>query len=129
MKIRVVDVLDKCRKEGYPMTRQGLYFAGEKYGFFTKKEGEKNLEFNKEKFIQWLARKKESVPINYIPVKQLSNEYNVNMNYAYNIANELLEEGKARYIGSGKGILYVDRNAVEEYIKTSKEQSIINWED
>ena len=72
---------------------------------------------------------KEEIPENYISVKQLSTEYNINMTYAYDLAKELLEQEKAKYIGSGKGILYVDRNAVEEYIKTSQKQSIINWED
>lgn len=129
MKIRIVDALEKCKQEGYSITRMGLYLAGQKYGFLTRQEGLRNFEFNKEKFIEWLKKAKEEIPENYISVKQLSTEYDINMVYAYDLAKELLEQEKARYIGSGKGILYVDRKAVEEHIETSQKQSIINWED
>lgn len=129
MKIRIVDALNKCKEENYPISRMGLYLAGQKYGFLTRQEGLRNFEFNKEKFIEWLKKAKEEVPEDYISVKDISTQYHINMNYSYDLANELLEQGKARYIGSGKGVLYVDRKAVEEYVDKRKAESIINWED
>lgn len=129
MKIRIVDALKKCEDEGYPITRMGLYLAGQKNGFLVKKEGMRNFEFDKCKFLEWLRKAKEEIPENYISVKQLSTEYGINMSYSYNIAKELLSKEQARYIGSGKGVLYVYRKAVEELIAQNKQKSIINWED
>lgn len=129
MKIRIIDALEKCKQEGYPITRMGLYLAGQKYGFLIKQQGLRNFEFNKEKFLEWLKKAKEEIPENYISVKQLSTQYNINMTYSYDLAKELLKQEKAKYIGSGKGILYVDRKAVEEYIETSQKQFIIDWGD
>lgn len=129
MKIRIVDALNKCKEENYPITRMGLYVAGQKNGFLVKHEGMRNFEFNKEKFIEWLKKAKEEIPENYISVKELSTQYEMNMNYSYNLAKELLEEGKARYIGSGKGVLYVDRKAVEDAIEKRKQELVINWEE
>jgi hypothetical protein len=129
MKIRIVDALKKCEDENYPITRMGLYIAGQKNGFLTKQEGMRNFEFDKDKFLEWLKKAKEQIPEDYISVKQLSTDYGINMNYSYDMAKELLEKEKARYIGSGKGVLYVDRKAVEELIAENKQKSIINWEE
>ena len=41
--------MNKCKEEGYPVTSSGLYYAGEKYGFLIKKEGNRSLEFDKDK--------------------------------------------------------------------------------
>ena len=51
-KLFLKDVLNKCKEEGYPVTAGGLYYAGNKYGFLVKKEGSRNLEFNKDKFFE-----------------------------------------------------------------------------
>ena len=129
MKIRVVDALKKCKEEGYQITRAGLYHAGKNHGFLIKHGGLRELEFDKVKFMAWLRKAKEEIPENYITVKQLSDEFGINIVYAYKMAKILIGEGKGKRIGSGSGVMYVDRNAVEDYIKTSEEESVINWED
>ena len=71
------DVLNKCKEEDYPITASGLYYAGIKNGFLTKKEGNRNLDFNKEKFFEWLEKAKEEIPEGWVSINQLhDNTYN-----------------------------------------------------
>ena len=129
MKIRVVDALKKCKEEGYQITRAGLYHAGKNHGFLIKHEGLRELEFDKVKFMAWLRKAKEEIPENYITVKQLSDEFGINIVYACRVRRILVGEGKGKRIVDGSGGMYVDWNAIEDYVKTSGEESVIDWED
>ena len=50
------DVLKKCEEKGYKITKQGLYQAGQKYGFLNKPDGQHAWDFDKRSFWSGLKR-------------------------------------------------------------------------
>ncbi len=121
------DVLNKCKEENYPITASGLYYAGIKNGFLFKKEGSRNLDFNKEKFFEWLEKAKEEIPEGWVSVNQLHSILDISLAQAYILIKD--PESNSKYIGAGKGVLYVDPERVKKIIEKRANQHKENWED
>lgn len=121
----IKEVIKYCEDHGKPYTRMGIYTAGKKYGFINKIEGKRALDFDQDKFLEWFENACEEIPEGYITVKQISDMYNISICKAYDIAKN--EEIKNRLIGAGKGVLYVDKRDVEEFIKKYKNRRTYDW--
>lgn len=119
------DVLNKCKEKDYPITASGLYYAGVKNGFLTKKEGNRNLDFNKEKFFEWLEKAKEEIPEGWVSINQLHSILDISLAQAYILTRD--PESGARYFGAGKGVLYVDPERVKTIISKRADQHKEKW--
>ena len=120
------DVLNKCREEGYPITSGGLYYAGKKYGFLVKKDG-KNLDFNKDKFFEWLHKAKEEIPEGWVSLNQLHNELGISLSQAYILSKD--PKSEARTFGAGPGVVYVNIERIRAIINERKRNHQENWEE
>lgn len=125
--MKLKQVLQKCEEEGYPITRAGLYYAGKNYGFLISSEGNRKLEFDKDKFLEWLKRAKEEVPEGWVPIKDLPAILKMNIVYCYEYAKD--ERVGAKRIGAGRGVLYVDPQRVKEVIENDRNKDKINWDE
>ena len=106
------DVLNKCKEEGHPITRQGLYQAGKKYGFLTKVEGKKELDFDQEKFLEWLKVNTSDVPKNCYTINELVHELEISYMQLYS----LIRDNNIPYV-SRFSKKYYDLNDVMSIIK------------
>ena len=109
------DVLNKCKEEGYPVTSSGLYYAGEKYGFLIKKEGNRSLEFDKDKFFDWLKKAKQEIPEGWVSLNELHIKLDISLSQAYILSKDPASGAKA--FGAGPGVIYVDPERIKAIIK------------
>lgn len=121
----LVDILKKCKDEGYPIGRMGLYLAGKREGFLSKKEGQRTYDFDKEKFLLWLHKAKEQAPEGWVSVKELSEKFDISLAQAYILVKD--EKSGAKSFGSGKGVIYVEPRRIEEIIKEREGRHKVNW--
>lgn len=121
------DVLNKCKEEGYSVTSSGLYYAGEKYGFLIKKEGNRNLEFDKEKFLEWLAKAKQEIPEGWVSINELHNILGISLSQAYILSKD--EDSGAKTFGAGPGVIYVDPERIKAIIKQRENDHKEKWEE
>ena len=121
------DVIRYCESHGKKYSRMAIYNAGKKHGFVFKVEGKSELVFDREKFLEWFNGACEEIPEGYISIKEMREKYKLPINKSYLIAKD--EKANAKYIGAGKGILYVDERNVEELIKKYSNKRTYNWED
>ena len=120
-------ILQECTNRGYPITAQGLYSAGVRYGFITNTSGTRENPnkriLDREKFEAWLKGAIEEIPEGYISVNEASKEFNVGLTRIYNAINYQGLDYKK--IGSGRGIYYVDRERIKEHLETYKPRSYV----
>lgn len=119
------DVLNKCKENSYPVTASGLYFSGLKYGFLKRKEGNRNLEFDKEKFFEWLNKATEQIPEGWLPLSKLPEKLGISLSQAYILSRD--EDSGAKTFGAGKGVLYVDPKRIERIIREREENHKEKW--
>lgn len=124
------DVLNKCKERGYTITAQGIYLAGKKNGFLRKVEFhgivQKSLEFDKEKFLQWLDKAIEEIPPGWLSVKEISKKFDISVSQAYLLIKD--DDSGARVIGT-RNILYADPERIKGIIDKHKRKHRENWED
>lgn len=123
----LIDILNKCKEEGYPIGKMGLYIAGKREGFISKNEGEKYYNFDKEKFFKWLDKAKTKAPEGWVTVKDLCSLFNISLPQAYILVKD--EKSGAKNFGSGKGVTYVEPRRIEKIIKERERRHKINWEE
>ena len=123
----VKDVIKKCKERGYEITKMGLYTAGKKYGFISKADNKRSLEFNKDKFLEWLDKATEEIPAGWLSVKQIAEKFGISIAQAYLLVKD--ENSGARTIGSGVGVIYVDPKRIEQIIKKRQDSHKENWVD
>lgn len=123
----VKDVIKKCKERGYEITKMGLYTAGKKYGFISKADNKRSLEFNKDKFLEWLDKATEEIPAGWLSVKQIAEKFGISIAQAYLLVKD--ENSGARTIGSGVGVIYVDPKRIEQIIKKRQDSHKENWGD
>lgn len=121
------DVIKKCEEKGYKITKQGLYNAGEKYGFINKPDGKHALEFDQKKFLEWLEKAIEEIPEGWVTLNDASKLLGVSISQMYILVKD--ENSGAKYFGSGKGVMYVDPKRIEKIIKERKAKHQYMWED
>lgn len=126
-KMYVKDVINKCKERGYEITKMGLYTAGKKYGFISKADNKHSLEFNKDKFLEWLDKATEEIPAGWLSVKQIAEKFEISITQAYLLVKD--ENSGARTIGSGVGVIYVDPKRIEQIIKKRQDSHKENWGD
>lgn len=119
------DVLNKCKELGHPVTANALYVAGRKYGFLKKKDGVKSLEFDKEKFLEWIDGATQEVPEGYVRVCDFAKSKNKCLATIYSLIKD--DENSYVRIGVGKGVIYVNKERVEELIRKREEQHKESW--
>lgn len=105
----------------------GLYTAGKKYGFIFKADNERSLEFDKDKFLEWLDKATEEIPAGWLSVKQIAEKFGISIAQAYLLVKD--ENSGARTIGSGVGVIYVDPKRIEQIIKKRQDSHKENWGD
>lgn len=120
------DVLNKCAEENYPITASGLYYAGIKYGFLKKHEGERNLDFDKDKFFEYLKKAKEEVPEGWLPLSAIPEKLGISLSQVYILIRN--ENTGAKSFGSGKGVLYVNPKRIENVIREREEKHKEKWD-
>ena len=123
--MHIKDVINKCKERGYEITKMGLYTAGKKYGFISKADNERSLEFDKDKFLEWLEKATEKVPLGWLTVKQISEHFGVSVSQAYILIKD--ENSGARAIGSGAGVIYADPKRIEQVIEKRKNSHKEQW--
>lgn len=123
----VKDVINKCKERGYEITKMGLYTAGKKYGFISKADNKRSLEFDKDKFLEWLDKATEEIPAGWLSVKQIAEKFEISIAQAYFLVKD--ENSGARTIGSGVGVIYVDPKRIEQIIKKRQDSHKENWGD
>lgn len=121
------DVLRKCEEKGYKITKQGLYVAGEKYGFLTKPDGQHPWDFDQKKFLEWLDKATEEIPKGWVTLNEASKILNVSLPQMYILVKD--KNSGVRYFGAGKGVMYVDPKRIEEVIKNRNSKHQYMWED
>ena len=119
--------MNKCEVEGYPVTSSGLYYAGEKYGFLIKKEGNRSLEFDKDKFFDWLKKAKQEIPEGWVSLNELHIKLNISLSQAYILSKDPASGAKA--FGAGPGVIYVDPERIKAIIKQRENDHKEKWED
>lgn len=123
--MKLKEVLRECQEKGYPITSQGLYDAGRRYGFIITERGTRENPnkrvLDREKFEEWLNGALEEVPEGYIKISQASKKYELGLTKLYNLIKLNVLESKQ--IGSGKGIYYLNEKQLVEYLRNDKTNS------
>ena len=119
------DVLNKCKEMGYPVTASGLYFAGKRFGFLIKKEGIRNLEFNKEKFYEWIDKARQEIPEGWVTLNQLHKDTGISLSKLYTLSKD--PDSGAKSFGSGCGVVYVDPERIKEIIRKRENEHKEEW--
>lgn len=121
------DVVRKCHEKGYKVSRNYIYAAGLKYGFLKRVPGQRGLELDQKKFLEWVDKALEEAPEGWVTLKELVKMKGISMNMAYEIVKD--KAAGARRIGSGQGIIYVDPKTIDVAIKKYKNRHSYEWED
>lgn len=121
------DVIKKCEEKGYKITKQGLYQAGQKYGFLNKPDGQHAWDFDQKKFLEWLDKATEEIPHGWVTLNEASKILNVSLPQMYILVKD--ENSGAKYFGAGKGVMYVDPKRIEEVIKNHKTKHQYMWDE
>ena len=77
-------IMQRCKNEGIKITREGLYFTGQKNGFLVKDEKGK-FQLDEESFEKWIEERKTGVPEGYLRVIELGAKYNVKLGTFYKL--------------------------------------------
>lgn len=117
--MKMNQLLIRCAQEGIYFSRRAIYNAGEKYGFAVKKEGQTALEFDEEKFENWLKSKTEKIPNGFCTMKQCSDALNISVTtvWKYCKDNPNIETKK---MDSNKGVTYVNIEQLRKFIQVNK---------
>ncbi len=115
----IQSVVEKCEELGHPITPQGLYYVGKKYGFIYKDEAGK-CKLDKDRFYEWINKSKEEPPEGYISMKEASVELNIPLNTLYKLYHDGGDKSGIIRVGNGRGVLYANPRAVEEYKRQHK---------
>lgn len=121
------DVLKKCEEKGYKITKQGLYQAGQKYGFLNKLDGQHAWDFDQKKFLEWLEKATEEIPQGWVTLNEASKILKVSLPQMYILVKD--EKSGAKYFGAGKGVMYVDPKRIEKVIKDNKARHQYIWDE
>lgn len=103
-------IMQRCKDEGIEITREGLYFTGQKNGFLSKDENGK-IQLDEESFEKWIEERKTGIPEGYFRVIELSSKYNVKLGSFYKI----LKSNPAISIKK-KGVIYVKEDEFRKII-------------
>lgn len=104
----------KCAQAGVYFSRRAIYDAGEKYGFAIKKENQTALEFDEEKFNEWLKKVTEEIPTGFQTMKECSKALNLSVVTIWKYLQKY-PEVETKKIGSKKGVTYAN---IEQLRKT-----------
>lgn len=109
----IPEIMKRCKDEGIEITREGLYFTGQKNGFLVKDENGK-FQLNEELFEKWIIDRKTDVPEGYLLVSELSVKCGVKLGRFYKILkmNPNISIKK-------KGVIYVEEDEFRKIIGRS----------
>ena len=120
--MHIKDVLNKCEELGLRISKSGLYQIGYKKGFIKKVDG--RVDFDKDKFFEWVEKHNEKVPDGYLTLNQLHDELNVSLPYIY----KLIKDKDSGVIKAGaKGVMYADPKRIKAIIKKREDSHKENW--
>lgn len=120
--MHIKDVLNKCEELGLHISKSGLYQIGYKKGFIKKVDGK--VDFDKDKFFQWVEKHNEKVPDGYLTLNQLHIKLNVSLPYIYLLIKD--KDSGVTKVGA-KGVMYADPKRIEAIIKKREQSHKENW--
>lgn len=106
-------IMRRCKDEGIKITREGLYFTGQKNGFLVKDENGK-FQLNEESFEKWIEERKTNVPEGYLRVSELSVKCGVKLGRFYKIVKNNPDISIKK-----KGVTYVKEDEFRKIIGRS----------
>ena len=75
-------IMQRCKDEGIKITREGLYFTGQKNGFLIKNEDGK-FQLDENRFEDWIKERKTDVPEGYKKIVELASIFNLSKGTCY----------------------------------------------
>lgn len=115
--MKLNEILKRCSDSNHPITKQGLYFSGKKYGFYFKdKNG--NYVFNEDKFQEYLNSANEKIPDGFLTMKQASLKFGKCVSSIWLYVNKYNIEIKN--FGVGIGVKYINERQLEEFIRNNR---------
>lgn len=120
--MHIKDVLNKCNELGLHISKSGLYQIGYKKGFIKKVDG--HVDFDKDKFYEWVALHNEKVPDGYLTLNELHIKLNVSLPYIYLLIKD--KDSGVIKVGA-KGVMYADPKRIETIIKKREQSHRENW--
>ena len=117
--MHINEVLKYCEDNGRKLSRQGLYQAGIKHGFISKKPGRSSYDFDEEKFQEWFKKGFDEVPEGWVKISELTKLYGVSLVFIY---KKLLKDPELEYkkFGRGEGVIYVKLDGIEAIIEKNR---------
>ena len=107
----LVEALALCKKRHHPITKVGLYRAGEKYGFMEV--GGKPRLFNKVKMAEWLTAANKKPGPGWERVSKVAINLGISIHSIYFWVR--IEKLQAKFIGAGTGVMYVQIDDYNSY--------------
>lgn len=117
--MKMEQIILKCAQAGIYFSRRAIYDAGEKYGFTIKKENQTALEFDEEKFNEWLKLVTDKIPEGFQTMKECSKSLNLSVVTIWKYCKEH-PEIETKKVGSKKGVTYVNIDQIRKIIKLRK---------
>lgn len=115
--MNVKELLKICEEKGKPVSKSAIYFAGLKYGFISKANGEERYwTVDMGKFNEWVEKRKVVPEQGFVPISKLSQLFSCSISKAYKVAKKC---NTVRY-GAGSGVLYVNLNNFESVINGNR---------
>lgn len=109
----IPDMMKRCKSEGINITREGLYFTGQKNGFLIKDENGK-FKLDEESFEKWIVERKIDVPEGYFKISELSVKLNIKLGKFYKIIRN-----NPNLILKKKGVMYVKEDEFRKIVGRS----------
>lgn len=106
-------IMQRCKDEGIKITREGLYFTGQKNGFLVKDEKGK-IHLDEESFEKWVEERKTNIPEGYFKISELSVKLNIKLGKFYKIVRN-----NPDLILKKKGVKYVKEDELRKIIGRS----------
>ena len=112
-------ILKYCEDNGRKLSRQGLYQAGFRHGFISKKHGNPSYDFDEEKFLEWFNKGLDDAPEGWVRISELAKLYDLSLVFIY---KKLLKDEELEYkrFGRGDGIIYVKLDGIERIIEKNR---------
>ena len=109
----IPSLLKRCNDEGVKITREGLYYTGQKNKFFVKSDDGKII-LDESRFEEWLTERKSEIPEGFVRVAELSAGYGVCKLTCY----RLIEKNNISLI-KRKGVIYAKEDEFKDAFRRS----------
>lgn len=120
--INTNQALELFKKYEVEMTKTGLYYVGNQFGFMKKEKDNFHNKFNEKKLIKYIKEIIKPIPNGWISVLEAEKIFGISISFIYKLINDKIIKYK---VLSRQRINYIFKPDMEEYMEISREGYIL----